>query len=357
MQAPTQCYWISVVPEEFDAGRDRLSHFNEPQRSSLRTFTVRFLGSELWSRLRTCDNGFVGRLPFRLLNIERRRAVLAGIFLWVVFGASTGAWSCFGRSLPLKRGKACMDDRLQFAEERRAQALALGKDDEIFSKSLALVGALNKYDYSYLWTWAGLPIIQMPADVLATQEVIWNTKPDVIVETGVARGGSLLFLASMLRMLGEGTVIGIDIDVREHNRDAILSHPLASSIRLVDGSSTDPKTISNVRDLIPENSRVMVILDSDHSRDHVLAECRMLGDLVTTGCYLVVADTLVGHISKEDAPVNRAAHWYRGNDPLSGLQAFMQECSDFETDDVLNGKLIMSSSPGGYVRRVRGGRS
>ncbi len=246
------------------------------------------------------------------------------------------------------------DDREEFREIQRAQSLALGQDQDAFEDSLALLTKLDKHDYSYLWSWMGVPIIQMPADVMATQEVIWNTKPDIIIETGVARGGSVLFMASLFETMGNGQVLGVDIDIRAHNRDAIESHSMSKRITLIEGGSVDESTLSAVRALIPKDARVMVVLDSDHSRDHVLAECRAYGPLVTEGCYLVVADTVIGHMDEDTAPKKRSKIWYRGNEPLSALNDYLTETKEFEVDPVLNGKLVISSSPGGYLRRKVG---
>ena len=243
------------------------------------------------------------------------------------------------------------DDRKEFQASIIRQSLALGQDDAVFRQSTELVTELDRYDYTYLWSWMGVPIIQMPADIMATQEVVWTTKPDVIIETGVARGGSVLFMASLLEMIGKGKVIGVDIDIRAHNRETIQEHPMSKRVEMIEGGSADDDTLEKVRALIPEGASVMVVLDSDHSRDHVLAECRAYAPLITPGCYLVVADTLVGHVSEENAPKKRSKIWFKGNEPLSALNDFMFENSDFEVDEVLNGKLVLSSSPGGYVRR------
>jgi cephalosporin hydroxylase len=246
------------------------------------------------------------------------------------------------------------DDRAAFEEKKRMQALALGRDQEMFDLAASTIHAADKYDYFYLWSWMGVPIIQLPADVMATQEVIWTTKPDVIIETGVARGGSVLFMASLLELIGKGTVIGVDIDVRAHNRESIERHPMAKRVMLVEGASTDPAVVAQVRAKIPAGASVMVVLDSDHSRDHVLTELRSYGPLVTEGCYLVVADTILGHFDSERTLRKRSKVWLKGNEPLSALQAYLQETDRFEPDPVMNGKLILSSSPGGYLRCRRG---
>lgn len=242
------------------------------------------------------------------------------------------------------------DDRAAFEEKNRVQAVALGRDRQVFDAALRTLQAADKYNYHYLWTWLGVPIIQLPADVMATQEVIWATKPDVIIETGVARGGSVLFMASLLELLGKGKVIGIDIDIRPHNRESIEGHPMAKRVVLIEGPSAETVTLAQVKAAIPAGASVMVVLDSDHGRDHVLAELRCYGPLVTAGCYLVVADTLLGHFDTDQTPRNRSKLWLKGNDPLSALEIYLKETDRFEIDPVVNGKLILSSSPGGYLR-------
>ena len=195
-----------------------------------------------------------------------------------------------------------------------------------------------------------MPIIQLPADVMATQEVIWATKPDFIIETGVARGGSVLFMASILELIGKGEVIGVDIDIRAHNRESIERHPMGKRVKLVEGGSTDPVVLARVRAAIPGDASVMVVLDSDHRRDHVLAELRSYGPMVTAGCYIVVADTALGHQDSGRPPRSRSRTWRRGDEPSAAVQAYLGETDRFEVDEVLNGKLILSSSPGGYLR-------
>jgi cephalosporin hydroxylase len=242
------------------------------------------------------------------------------------------------------------DDRAIFEEKKRAQAVALGRDTGLFDAATDVLVAADKYDYSYLWSWMGVPIIQMPADVMATQEVIWTTKPDVIIETGVARGGSVLFMASLLELIGKGKVVGIDIDIRAHNRDSIERHPMHKRVVLIEGPSIEQNTVAAVRAQIPKDASVMVVLDSDHSRDHVLAELRTYAPMVTKGCYLVVADTFLGELSPSQTPKHRSKLWLKGNEPLTALKSYMEETDRFEVDPVINGKLIFSSSPGGYLR-------
>lgn len=243
------------------------------------------------------------------------------------------------------------DDRAEFEKSKTQQSLALGEDKALFDQAMDTLVELDRYDYSYLWNWMGVPIIQLPADVMATQEVIWSTKPDIIIETGVARGGSVIFMASLLAVIGKGQVIGVDIDIRPHNRESIEEHSMSSRIKLIEGPSTDVDTLEQVKELIPDGANVMVILDSDHSRDHVLEELRSYSPLVTKGNYIVVADTAVGHLEADRAPKKRSKHWSKGDEPLAALNIFLDENRGFEVDKVINGKLVMSSSPGGYIVR------
>jgi cephalosporin hydroxylase len=245
------------------------------------------------------------------------------------------------------------DDRAAFEEKKRAQAVALGRDQQVFDAAVNALHAADKYDYTYLWSWMGVPVIQLPADVMATQEVIWATKPDIIIETGVARGGSVLFMASLLELIGKGKVVGVDIDIRAHNRDSIENHPMSKRVVLIEGSSTDTTIIRKVQAEIPPQASVMVVLDSDHSADHVLAELRSYGPMVTEGCYLVVADTILGRLDLAHVPRNRSKVWLKGNEPLSALETYLAETDRFEIDQAINGKLIFASSPGGYLRCMR----
>ena len=169
------------------------------------------------------------------------------------------------------------DDRAPFEERKRAQAIALGRDEELFAAASDLLTGADKYAYSYLWSWLGVPIIQLPADIIAMQEVVWATKPDVIIETGVARGGSVLFLASLLELIGKGKVIGVDIELRAYNRDSIERHPMSGRVVLIEGSSTDPAVIAQVQKQIPETASVMVISTSITAAILCSKSCETMG--------------------------------------------------------------------------------
>jgi cephalosporin hydroxylase len=170
----------------------------------------------------------------------------------------------------------------------------------------------------------------------------------------VARGGSVIFLASLMALLGGGgKVVGVDIDIRPHNRESIERHVMAKHVCLIEGSSVDTATVVSVRREIPDGAKVMVILDSDHSHDHVLAELRAYGPLVTKGQYVVVADTLLGRLDKGETPRRRSQVLLKGNEPLSAVSSYLAECDRFQIDAELNGKLILSSSVGGYLKCIK----
>jgi cephalosporin hydroxylase len=242
------------------------------------------------------------------------------------------------------------DDRDQFEQEKRKAAARMVADEALAADALALNVAADRYDWSYQWSWLGLPVIQMPPDIVALQEVIWETRPQLVIETGIARGGSLVLSASILELIGEGEVLGIDIDIRPHNRRTIEAHPLARRIRMIEGSSLDAAVVAEARRAASEIERVMVILDSSHTHDHVLAELRAYAPLVTVGQFLVVADTFVEDIPPQE---HRPRPWGPGDNPATALRAWLSESESFEPDDFINAKLLLTASPGGYLRRVR----
>jgi cephalosporin hydroxylase len=242
------------------------------------------------------------------------------------------------------------DDRAEFERSKREAAARLAADDALAAKALDLNVAADRHDWSYQWSWLGLPVIQMPPDIVAQQEVVWETRPQLVIETGVARGGSLVLYASILELLGEGEVLGIDVDIRPHNREAIEAHPVAKRIRMIEGSSLDENVVAQARAAATEVERVMIVLDSNHTHEHVLGELRAYGPLVTVGQFLVVADTFVEQIPAQG---HRPREWGPGNNPATALRAWLDEVQAFEPDPFVNSKLLLTASPGGYLRRVR----
>ncbi len=213
-----------------------------------------------------------------------------------------------------------------------------------------------KAKYAYNFFWLGVPILQAPQDLQVLQEIIWQVKPDLIIETGIAYGGSIVFSASMLAILevcGEiekGDVIGIDIDIRPHNRKAILAHPLSRKITMFEGSSIDDEIIVRVREFAKAKERVLVCLDSNHTHEHVLAELKAYASLVTVGSYIMVGDTGI-----EDLPEGTTSDrpWGKGNNPKTAVWEYLKENSNFEIDKTIDLKLILTGSPDGYLRRVK----
>lgn len=237
--------------------------------------------------------------------------------------------------------------------ERECQTTIQGypEDEEWQALSRAWMKRAFDQRYMYNFRWMGRPVIQTPIDLMAMQELIWAVKPDVIVETGVAHGGSLIFYASMLALLGgEGFVVGIDIDIRAHNRQAIEAHPMAGRIQLIQGSSIAPDTIAEVMARVGEGRKVMVCLDSMHTEDHVLAELAAYAPMVSVGSYLVVFDGIV-----EDLPPGYFADrpWDVGNNPKTATRRWLSENPAFECDRRFENKLMLTVCPEGFLRRVR----
>jgi cephalosporin hydroxylase len=243
-----------------------------------------------------------------------------------------------------------MDPMTVFYQEKRANVQALGADDVIRNLSRAWFRSVSKHRYSYHFSWLGLPIIQFPQDMIAMQEIIWAVKPDVVVETGVAHGGSLAFHASMLELIGgNGIVVGIDVDIRRHNREAIQSHPLASRIRLVEGSSIARDTIAKLEDLLADRRNPLVILDSNHASSHVAAELESYQCFVRRGSYLIVLDTVIDEMPDEFS-IGRP--WGPGRGPKSAVHEFLRTNSRFVVDEEYNNKLLISVAPDGFLRCV-----
>lgn len=210
--------------------------------------------------------------------------------------------------------------------------------------------------YTYNFTWLGRPIIQFPQDILAMQEIIWEVKPDLIIETGIAHGGSLIFSASMLALLelcGEiekGEVLGIDIDIRAHNKEAIESHPMSKKITMFQGSSIDEEMIKKVHEFAKRGKRILVCLDSNHTHEHVLAELRAYAPLVSIGSYCAVFDTVVEDLPDEiwnDRP------WGKGNNPKTAVWEYLKTNDDFMIDREIDNKLLISVAPDGYLKRIK----
>jgi cephalosporin hydroxylase len=207
------------------------------------------------------------------------------------------------------------------------------------------------YRYSYNFSWLGRPIIQYPQDIVALQEIIWTVRPALIIETGIAHGGSLVLSASILELIGgPGRVLGIDVDVRQHNRTEIENHPLFKRIGMLQGSSVDDAIITKVREEAAGMSPVLVILDSNHTHEHVSNELALYSPLVTKGSYLIVFDTVIDDMPERafsDRP------WGKGNNPKTAVHEFLEANDRFVIDEEIEGKLLLTVAPDGYLRCVK----
>lgn len=243
-----------------------------------------------------------------------------------------------------------MDAVDEFKKECMNRINEYPKNEDLQEAAASFMNNTINAKYSYNFSWMGRPIIQYPQDILAMQEIIWNIKPDVIIETGIAHGGSLIFYASMLELLGEnGLVIGIDIDIRKHNRAEIEKHPMFKRIKMIEGSSIDESIIEKLRK-ITEGKKVLVCLDSNHTHEHVLRELELYAPLVSVGSYCVVFDTIV-----EDMPTGSYPDrpWDKGNNPKTAVYEFLKKNDHFEIDKNIENKLLITVAPDGYLRRVK----
>jgi cephalosporin hydroxylase len=241
----------------------------------------------------------------------------------------------------------------------------LGGNNELKKYAHDFIKASLVPQYSYNFSWLGRPIIQYPQDIVAMQEIIWQVRPDLIIETGIAHGGSLIMSASMLALLdycdavkadkafdpigNRRRVLGLDIDIRAHNRQAIEAHPMAHMIDMIQGSSIAPEIIAEVRNRAKNYECILVCLDSNHSHAHVLAELEAYALLVSVGSYCCVFDTIIEDIPKE-LSINRP--WGPGDNPKTAVWSYLKNHPEFEIDRNIQNKLLITVAPDGYLKRV-----
>ena len=258
------------------------------------------------------------------------------------------------------------DENPHAAFKREAEERVLGYGSEQAWKSVSADWVRDAFEHRYMYNFftLGRPIIQLPTDMIAVQELIWTIKPDLIIETGIAHGGSLVLSASMLALLdmtdaiadgrqidpnvSRRRVLGIDIDIRAHNRAAIEAHPMASRIEMMEGSSIAPDVIERVHAFAKGYKRIMVCLDSNHTHAHVLGELRAYASLASRGSYCIVFDTIVEDLPKEAFPDRP---WGPGDNPKTAVQEFLKAHPEFEIDTMLQDKLMITVAPSGYLRR------
>jgi len=243
-----------------------------------------------------------------------------------------------------------------FDQEVAARIESNGSDDALKAGARGFMLPSFKAQYSYNFSWLGRPIIQYPEDMIAMQEIIWSVQPDLIIETGIAHGGSLIFSAAMLELNAacggppNAEVLGVDIDIRAHNRLAIEAHPMAKRISMIQGSSIAPEIIEQVKAKTAGKQQVLVCLDSNHTHDHVLAELEAYAQLTTVGSYCVVFDTIVEDLPAEMFPDRP---WEPGNNPKTAVWEYLKTHPEFEIDKRIDHKLLISVAPDGYLKRVR----
>jgi cephalosporin hydroxylase len=258
-----------------------------------------------------------------------------------------------------------MDPIQKFNAEVRENIAKLGQDAEMLKLTHDWIRHSNRHGYTYNYSWMGRPIIQYPQDMVAMQELIWQVKPDLIIETGIAHGGSLIFSASMLALLDlteaieNGTtldprsskrrVLGVDIDIRAHNRAAIEAHPMASRIQMIQGSSIAADAVAEVKAVASKYSRVLVSLDSNHTHEHVLAELEAYAPLTSVGSYCVVFDTLIEDMPKELFPDRP---WGPGDNPKTAVLEWMKKHPEFNIDRSIQHKLQITVAPDGFLQRI-----
>ena len=236
-----------------------------------------------------------------------------------------------------------------FYQKRENSISSLVNDANLQEQGIKIMRDSGPFNYAYNFDWLGVPAIQLPTDMVAIQELIWKLKPQVIIETGVAHGGSIIFYSSLLHLIDEGgIVVGIDIDIRDHNRDVIESHKLSKNIHLVEGSSTDKETLEEVEQ-IAQNKSALVILDSDHSKDHVAKELDAYKKFLNKGGYLIVMDTTL-----EDQPDDflKDRPWNKLNNPKVAVWEFLDKNKNWVSDDNIDGKLLLTVCKNGFLKKI-----
>jgi len=256
-----------------------------------------------------------------------------------------------------------MSEYTSFKEECGEEILIQGNSQKLCRSTKEWFLLANSFKYSYHFESLGRPIIQYPQDIVAVQELIWQVKPDLIIETGIAHGGSLILSASMLAQIdmceaierndvfdpkiSQRKVLGIDIDIREHNRMAIEAHPMASRIQMIQGSSVDSNVIKQVKQVALDYKRILVFLDSNHTHEHVIAELEAYAPLVTKGSYCVVFDTIIEDLPDDFFPDRP---WGKGDNPKTAVWEYLKNHKQFEIDDNISNKLLITVAPDGYLR-------
>jgi cephalosporin hydroxylase len=235
-----------------------------------------------------------------------------------------------------------------FQEWREKLLLSQSNDIKLKAASKAWMQLAVDNKYSYQFDWLGVPIIQMPEDLIIFQEIVHKTQPDLIVETGVARGGSIIFWASIQKLCGiTGKVLGVDIDIRQHARNAIDKSIFKDQIYLVEGGSVEEKVVDQVKNYVSQHKKIMVVLDSNHTHEHVLSELEIYSNFVTKDCFMLVLDTVI-----DDLNIDPDRPWGPGSSPKSAVKEFMlKNPGDFIQEQSYENRALLSVAPYGYWRK------
>jgi len=240
--------------------------------------------------------------------------------------------------------------REEFRELQRRSAEEMAADEALHRDSLDVLFRADQHRWIHQGTWLGEPVLNLPQDMFALQEIIFQTRPEFIIEIGVAWGGSLLFYSTLLEVLGGGEIIGVDVFIPDDLKERLNSHGrLSQRIHLINGSSIEQETLDKVKEITGDSRKTMILLDSNHTHEHVLKELQLYAPLVGKGYFLICGDTIVEDIPEQDY---RDRPWGPGNNPKTALQAFMQESNRFVVDENIENKLLFSCNPGGYLRCV-----
>ena len=244
--------------------------------------------------------------------------------------------------------------RKSFYKKNKILINKMGLDKSLRALTKKWILKTHSYEYNYHFSWLGRPIIQYPQDIIAFQEIIWKIKPDLVIETGIARGGSLLFLSSMLELNKRGVVLGIDNSLRSHNEISIKKHLMYKRIKILKGSSIEPEIIQSVFKIARNKKKIFLILDSDHGKEHVLKELISYSPLISKGCYIVVCDTILDNFPKnwlQNHGINRP--WNKQNNPKTAVCEFLKLNNRFIIDKYFENKLLITTAPGGYLKCIK----
>lgn len=241
------------------------------------------------------------------------------------------------------------DPIYQFKLERENRIKSQGENIPLIRAARTFRKESIKSLYSYNFSWMGRPIIQYPQDIIAMQEILWRVKPDLLIETGIAHGGSIIFYASILELIGKGEVLGIDVEIRSHNRWAIEKHTMAHRVTLIEGDSISNDVLKRVKDFVKKKETVLVCLDSNHTYEHVLNELKLYSPFVTKGSYLIIFDTVIEELPDDffsDRP------WGKKSNPKMAVRNFLKSSDRFSIDKSIESKLLITVAPDGYLKCI-----